>query len=195
MRVGNTLASLKIDRRMGPTTAIAPTSPASVEHDAAAKGFRLVNDQATPGNSKFYGTNGAGVKGWQDQRNVVRAELAIGAFEVTADQIGGAGAGVGGSAGEYTINFATASYPLGLTVKGTSATLNASQELVLTITWLSALSPRRWSVQLYDAQNNAVQNQFALGMVHVQVAAGAVTTITIPGLNAFGATGFIIELR
>jgi len=35
----------------------------SVTSDAS--GLKLVNDAATPGNDKVYGTDGAGVKGWQ----------------------------------------------------------------------------------------------------------------------------------
>lgn len=47
-----------------PTTAIVPTSPASVEHDATAKGFKLTGDQAVPGASKYYGTDAGGAKGF-----------------------------------------------------------------------------------------------------------------------------------
>jgi hypothetical protein len=32
-----------------------------------ANGLKLVGDSASPGNSKLYGTNGSGVKGWYDQ--------------------------------------------------------------------------------------------------------------------------------
>ena len=32
-----------------------------------ASGLKLSGDSATPGNSKLYGTDGSGVKGWYDQ--------------------------------------------------------------------------------------------------------------------------------
>lgn len=35
--------------------------------DSDSSGLKLDNDSATPGNSKLYGTNGSGVKGWYDQ--------------------------------------------------------------------------------------------------------------------------------
>jgi hypothetical protein len=35
--------------------------------DSDASGLKLVNDSTTPGNTKLYGTNGSGVKGWYDQ--------------------------------------------------------------------------------------------------------------------------------
>jgi Protein of unknown function (DUF1565) len=36
----------------------------SVTGDGNATAIKLVNDTATPGNSKYYGTNGSGVRGW-----------------------------------------------------------------------------------------------------------------------------------
>lgn len=38
--------------------------PMSVKKDAATGAVTLENDQAAPGNSMYYGTNAAGVKGW-----------------------------------------------------------------------------------------------------------------------------------
>ena len=35
--------------------------------DSDSSGLKLDGDSATPGNSKLYGTNGSGVKGWYDQ--------------------------------------------------------------------------------------------------------------------------------
>lgn len=35
--------------------------------DSDSSGLKLENDSATPGNSKLYGTNGSGTKGWYDQ--------------------------------------------------------------------------------------------------------------------------------
>ncbi len=35
--------------------------------DSDSSGLKLDNDSASPGNSKLYGTNGSGTKGWYDQ--------------------------------------------------------------------------------------------------------------------------------
>ena len=39
----------------------------SITGDGDGTALSLVNDEASPGNTKLYGTNGAGVKGWYDQ--------------------------------------------------------------------------------------------------------------------------------
>ena len=39
----------------------------SIERDSADNNVELVNDEASPGNDKLYGTNGSGVRGWYDQ--------------------------------------------------------------------------------------------------------------------------------
>ena len=54
---------------------------------------------------------------------------------------------------------------------------------------------RRFILQLYDANNNALVDQQLTATVHTQSVAGNITTLTIPGLNGFGATGYIIEIR
>lgn len=45
---------------------IAPNEDYSIDHDPVLKGFKLRNDEVSPGAKKRYGTDGAGVKGWQD---------------------------------------------------------------------------------------------------------------------------------
>jgi hypothetical protein len=45
---------------------IVPTETKSVLHNETLKGFELVNDAAAPGNSKYYGTDGSGTKGFFD---------------------------------------------------------------------------------------------------------------------------------
>lgn len=47
-----------------PTTAIVPAQPGSVEHDAAAKGFKLTGDALAPGADQYYGTDATGTKGY-----------------------------------------------------------------------------------------------------------------------------------
>lgn len=46
------------------STAIVPLKLGSVDHDPSGKGFKLENDETTPGNLKYYGTDGAGGKGF-----------------------------------------------------------------------------------------------------------------------------------
>lgn len=45
---------------------IAPNDDYSVDHDPVQKGFKLKNDEISPGANKRYGTDGTGTKGWQD---------------------------------------------------------------------------------------------------------------------------------
>lgn len=57
----------------------------SLAKDAGGGGLQLVGDSATPGNSKFYGTDGSGTKGWYAQSAVTQytdemAQGAVGAI-------------------------------------------------------------------------------------------------------------------
>ena len=54
---------------------------------------------------------------------------------------------------------------------------------------------RRTILQLYDANNGALVDQQVTGTNHTQTISGVTTTLTVPGLNGFGATGYIIDLR
>lgn len=50
----------------GQTYAIAPTLFRQMSITSDGGGFKLLNDATTPGATKYYGTNGAGTKGWYD---------------------------------------------------------------------------------------------------------------------------------
>lgn len=82
-----------------------------------------------------------------------------------------------------------------ISLKGTNANLNGSNELVLNLINTTNSRSRRLLVQVYDANNGALVDQQVTGTNHTQTVSGATTTLTIPGLNGFGATGYYIEIR
>ena len=101
------------------------------------------------------------------------------------------------SGGVYQIAPLSAdTYIHSLSVFGDNTTLNASQELVFEFDNSRMAYFRRFSVQLYDANNDSLVDQQTTGTVHNQIVVSTTTSqITIPGLNGFGATGFYVELR
>jgi hypothetical protein len=82
-----------------------------------------------------------------------------------------------------------------ISVQGDNTTLNANQEIELEIDNTANAAPRRGQLQLYDANNSAVTNQFTTGTVHTQATTAAVVKYVVPGLNGFGATGYIVEIQ
>ena len=122
--------------------------------------------------------------------------LASGSFTAEVDRYAGnATTLTNPSAGEYRINAATNAHLDVITIYADNSTLNASQELVIKVDNSTNTRKRRFAVQIYDANNGALVDQQLTGTVHTQFVAADVTTITIPGLNGFGSTGYIIELR
>lgn len=98
------------------------------------------------------------------------------------------------SAGEFDITIPAGVYADSVSVNGDNATLNASQEMIIRIDNSANTRDRKFVVQLYDANNDALVDQQITSTVHTQAAVGNITTIIIPGLNGFGATGFRVEL-
>ena len=99
------------------------------------------------------------------------------------------------AAGEYTLTVQSGAFLNSATIVGDNTTLNGSNEMILRINNSANSIDRRFIVQLYDANNNALVDQQITATVHTQAVAGNITTLTIPGLNGFGATGYIIEIR
>jgi hypothetical protein len=125
-----------------------------------------------------------------------RDSLAIGSFSAQSDRLGGSPTVLTNPApGEYTLTVQAGAHIGPTTAFGDNTTLNASQEMLLRVNNVANAQSRRFLVQLYDANNGALVNQQLTGTVHTQSVAGNVTTITIPGLNGFGGTGFFIEIR
>lgn len=122
--------------------------------------------------------------------------LTSGAVTVDSDRFGGSATVLTNpAAGEYTLTVQSGAFLENATVFGTNATLNGSNEMVLRINNSANSLDRRFSVQLYDANNGALVDQQVTGTNHVQTVSGNITTLTIPGLNGFGATGYFIEIR
>ena len=82
-----------------------------------------------------------------------------------------------------------------LSIQGNNANLNGSNEMVININNSPHGRSHRYMVQLYDANNGALVDQQVTGTNHIQTVSGVITTLTIPGLNGFGATGYIIEIE
>ena len=99
------------------------------------------------------------------------------------------------AAGEYTLTVQSGAFLNSATIVGNNTTLNGSNEMILRIDNSANSINRRFILQLYDANNNALVDQQLTATVHTQSVAGNITTLTIPGLNGFGATGYIIEIR
>jgi hypothetical protein len=125
---------------------IVPTETKSVLHNETLKGFELVNDAAAPGNSKYYGTDGSGTKGFFDLPA---------AGGVSSDNYYDAGSGgltdfyvlgttgitaTSSAAGVYAITVPAAGVLKGFyfNVSSFGSELTAGGEFQLTITWTSA---------------------------------------------------------
>lgn len=82
-----------------------------------------------------------------------------------------------------------------ITVFGDNGDLDGSNQFTLTIDNNANSRERRFNIQLHDANTGAVQDPHAIGCNWTQNVTANVTTILFPGMDAFGATGFYIELR
>ena len=56
---------------------VLPDASLGTSIKSATTGIRLENDATAPGNSKFYGTNGSGTKGWLDQATDITGLITI----------------------------------------------------------------------------------------------------------------------
>lgn len=99
------------------------------------------------------------------------------------------------AAGEYNLVVQAGSTFRGADVFGSSSTLNGSNEFVLRIDNSANSEDRRVLIQLYDRSTGALIDQQATSTNHNAPISGNVTTITFPGMNLFGATGFDIIVR
>ena len=127
---------------------------------------------------------------------IIYDTLSLNGVTMTYTYEGGSGGQiVNAAAGEYQITILKDTHVHEISVFGDNSTLNASQEMVFKIDNGANGAARRVSVQLYDANNNSLVDQQTTGTVHTQSVSGALTTVTVPGLNGFGATGYLIEFR
>lgn len=98
------------------------------------------------------------------------------------------------STGAYDFEASAGTYINHITIFGDSTTENSG---TMTITFDNAnnSADRRFMVQIYDADNNSHADPGTIaGINWTQSVAANVTTITIPGLNGFSASGYYIEL-
>lgn len=99
------------------------------------------------------------------------------------------------ASGEYDLDIKSGAFFRGADVFGNSTTLNGSNEFVLRID-NSANSVNVWpNIQMYDVTTGALVDMFASSVNPTISIALTVTTITFPGMNLFGATGFQIVIR
>lgn len=118
-------------------------------------GFELDGDEETPGNSKYYGTNGSGDKGWYD---TVNDAFTTGDFKISIN--------TGALAGYVRCNGGT----IGNASSGATERANADTEDLYTVLWdISSLSvsgsrgasaaadfAANKTIQLPDARNNVL---------------------------------------
>ena len=175
---------------------IVPTSPASVEHDASAKGFKLVNDVLSPGINKVYGTDGAGVKGWKDDLiGLAYDSLTLGAVTADVRRISGSTTLLTTpGAGQYTLEIQSGAEFSGASIFGNNTVLTGASEFIIRVDNSANSRDRRVNLQLYDANTGALVDQFNTSTNHTQATSGNISLITLPGMNLFGATGFWVEL-
>lgn len=99
------------------------------------------------------------------------------------------------SGGTYDLDIKTSADIERIRVHGDNTTLNGSNEFILTIDNSANSADRTFSIQIYQTNTGALVDAQATGTNWTQTTSGNVTTITFPGMNGFGATGFDIELR
>lgn len=122
--------------------------------------------------------------------------LTDGNFDSAVDRFGGTATVLTNpSAGTYNFEVQSGAYLNAIDIFGDNTTLNASQEMVIVVDNSANSVDRTFVVQLYDANNSALVDQQVTSTNHTQSTAGNVTTITVPGLNGFGGTGYRIKLR
>lgn len=99
------------------------------------------------------------------------------------------------AAGEYDLTIAGGAVFVSAEVFGNNTTLNGSNEMIIRVDNSANSRNRRLSLQVLDANNGALVDQQATATNHTLTVAGNITTITVPGLNGFGSTGYYILIR
>lgn len=123
-------------------------------------------------------------------------DLTSGTVTAKAYRNGGSATTISNPAsGEYNLVIQSGSAFRGADVFGNNTTLNGSNEFVLRLD-NSANSADRWPlIQVYDANTGALVDQQATSTNHTVSVSSNITTITFPGMNLFGATGFRVIVR
>lgn len=99
------------------------------------------------------------------------------------------------AAGIYDLDIKAGADIERMTVHGDNGDLNGSNEFILTIDNSANSADRTFLIQIYQTNTGALVDPQATATNWTQTKSGNITTITFPGMNGFGATGFDIELR
>lgn len=99
------------------------------------------------------------------------------------------------ASGEYNLVIQSGSAFRGADVFGNSTTLNGSNEFVLRLDNGANSQDRRVLIQVYDRLTGALVDQQTTSTNHNATISSNVTTVTFPGMNLFGTTGFDIIVR
>lgn len=99
------------------------------------------------------------------------------------------------AAGQYNLSIKSGAAFRGADVFANNTVLDGSNQFILRID-NSINAENRWPlVQLYDVNTGALIDQQATSTNHSVGISGNITTITFPGMNLFGATGFMVIVR
>jgi hypothetical protein len=123
--------------------------------------------------------------------------LSNGNFSAEIDRLGGTAVILTNPAtGEYTLTAQAESFVSAITINGDNTILDGSNELTINFDNSALSEDRRFIIQIFDANTGSPADLFGAGGILPSVSVTAnVTTITFPGLNGFGGTGYYIELR
>lgn len=122
--------------------------------------------------------------------------LTSGAFSAQVARVGGTATTLTNpGAGEYNFAIQAGAEINTISIFGNNTVLNGANEMIIRLNNSANARDRRVLIQLYDANNGALVDQQVTATNHTVAVAGNITTITIPGLNGFGASGYYIEIR
>lgn len=99
------------------------------------------------------------------------------------------------ASGEYNLVIQSGAAFRGADVFGNNTTLDGSNQFVLRLDNGANTSDRWPLIQIYDVNTGALVDQQTTSTNHTVSFSSNITTITIPGMNLFGATGFRVIVR
>ena len=146
--------------------------------------INLDGDSASPGNSKLYGTNGSGTKGWYDQPSAIA--------DGTANQVYGMNSGasakewktISGTANQVTVTHAANS--ITLATPQSIATTSAPQFAGITAAYIKPSSNSTTAVQIRNASGTGlITIDTTNGRMGVNLSSAPTATLDVNGLLRF----------